>query len=91
MRHLAALLQWLLGAVFFVLCFFFALHNRQPVDITVFINYTLTIPLVVALLGAVASGLLLGLVLALFWRSRRTPAPPELRHSTLTPPTPDGN
>jgi len=82
MKPIAWLFKWTLKAAIFFTLFAFALNNQSDVTVRFFFGHQWTAPLVLVVLGAFATGLLVGVLgmVPRWWRQRQ-----QARHAQ--PPT----
>ncbi|MEY4737019.1 MAG: hypothetical protein RL302_1338 [Pseudomonadota bacterium] len=73
MKQIAWLFKWLLKAAIFFTLFAFALNNQGDTTVNFFFGYRWTAPMVLVVLGAFASGLVIGVLgmVPRWWRHRR--------------------
>jgi len=73
MKQIAWLFKWLLKAAIFFTLFAFALNNQGDTTVHFFFDYRWTAPMVLVVLGAFASGLVIGVLgmVPRWWRHRR--------------------
>ena len=73
MKQIAWLFKWLLKAAIFFTLFAFALNNQRDTTVHFFFGYRWTAPMVLVVLGAFASGLVIGVLgmVPRWWRHRR--------------------
>ena len=62
MKQIAWLFKWLLKAAIFFTLFAFALNNQGDTTVNFFFGYRWTAPMVLVVLGAFASGLVIGVL-----------------------------
>jgi len=73
MKQIAWLFKWLLKAAIFFTLFAFALNNQGDTTVHFFFGYRWTAPMVLVVLGAFASGLVIGVLgmVPRWWSHRR--------------------
>ena len=73
MKPIAWLFKWTLKAAIFFTLFAFALNNQSDVTVRFFFGHQWTAPMVLVVLGAFATGLLIGVMgmVPRWWRQRR--------------------